>query len=94
MEEETKGGTHGEESREGRTRVEERGRRSAGRREGGKKGKTFLEGALSLSEKDTESQLERREEDRRENSALNCQRSLRTEIGPTTVNKLVNSEHL
>ncbi|TNN69560.1 hypothetical protein EYF80_020205 [Liparis tanakae] len=79
VEEEKRGGRDDEESRGGRTRVEERGvsgeGRSEGRRGGGRGG------ALSLREEETESQLDRRDEERRENSALNCHRLLHTPVG-------------
>jgi len=96
VEEEKRGGRDDEESRGGRTRVEERGvsgeGRSEGRRGGGRGG------ALSLREEETESQLDRRDEERRENSALNCHRSLETErqVGQLpsgwSTNRLVNEQ--
>lgn len=76
------GGRDGEESEGGRTRVEDRGGeeegrgRSEGRTGGGTEEEGLMGGALSLREEETESQLERREEERRENSALNSHRSL------------------
>lgn len=58
---------------------EEGGGGSEGRRGGGTGEKGLIGGVLSLSEVETESQLDRRQEDRRENSALNCHRSLQRE---------------
>ena len=60
--------------------VEGRGR-SERRRGGGTDETGLMGGALSLREEETEPQLERSEEESRENSALNCHRSLQTEIG-------------
>lgn len=64
---------------EDRGEVEEGGGRSEEQRGGGMEEEGLVGGALSLREEETESQPESREEDRRENSALSCHRSLQAE---------------
>lgn len=104
--EEMRGETGGEFAggrRMGEDRGEEGwGKGSEERRGGGTLDKILVGGAVSLKEEETESQLERREEERRENSALNCHRSLKQtqngqlnsvsqlKSGPSTHKRLVN----
>lgn len=58
------------------------------RRGGGTLDKILAGGAVSLKEEATESQLERREEEKRENSALNCHRSLKQTESLTQLSQL------